>query len=110
MTAHVQGKWLWSAPDGLVLEVVPTQWPDDFEWFAEGPGQRPPQFYDMMASDGITYKSLVVFPVEPWNPADALADKLVSQGYKDLSPIDEETCEHGMSASLCHGPQHYPYD
>lgn len=28
---------------------------------------------------------------------------------KQNHPSNTETCEHGLSAWLCEGPQHYPY-
>jgi len=31
-------------------------------------------------------------------------------GIGDESPMTGETCEHGLDAGLCEGPQHYPMD
>lgn len=40
---------------------------------------------------------------------DSLGDELLAFEML-LHPADFETCEHGLSANLCYGPQHYPLD
>lgn len=105
---------LWSVPEGnfagQLVELRPAPWPDDFEWFAEGPGQRSPQFYDLALKDGTIVRSTVVFPCEPWSPYDAISDKLRAEGYERQDHPDDrhDVCEHGLSANLCSGPNHYP--
>lgn len=36
--------------------------------------------------------------------------EFIDQGYRRIIEKLYPTCEHGMSAHLCSGPQHYPYD
>ena len=102
---------------GIAAILTPAPFPDgpdgdDFEWFAEGPGQRPPQFYEMRSVvTNEVVESFVVYPVEPWSPYDAAYDKLVSWGWtRHGGDPEPETCEHGLSANLCAGPGHYPAD
>lgn len=40
---------------------------------------------------------------------DSLGDELLAFEML-IHPTDFELCEHGLSANLCHGPQHYPPD
>jgi hypothetical protein len=40
---------------------------------------------------------------------DSLGDELLAFDML-IHPTEYETCEHGLSASLCCGPQHYPMD
>ncbi len=102
--------WNWRTDSGLVVEVEPIRWPADFEWYADQPGQRPPQFYRVFGRRGEPVEDIVVHPVEPWSAYDAVGDKLRARGWEDLAPQDDATCEHGLSASLCAGPEHYPMD
>jgi len=77
--------WHWRTDDGRIVDVVPTGWPDDFEWFAEGPGQRPPQFYEVRELGKIkATDTFAVYPVEPWSAYDAASDKLRGWGWTDL--------------------------
>jgi hypothetical protein len=55
-----------------------------------------------------------VFHVDPNNnltreELDSLGAELLAFEML-LHPGDFETCEHGLSANLCVGPQHYPMD
>ena len=100
---------LWLSPEGVTATLEPASWPDDFEWYAEGPGQRPPQFYEMRQGAEIL-KEFVVFPYEPWSPYDAAVDRLRGDGWTLTNPPEFRTCEHGMNAELCYGPSHYPMD
>ena len=94
--------WRWRTAGGEVVTVEPTQWPDDFDWYPEGPGQRMPQFYT------VGDRTFPVFPLEPWSPAEALSDLLTSWGWEDLTPQPETLlCDHGLSLDLCSGPNHY---
>lgn len=95
---------------GQLAELVPVLLPDDFEWYPEAPGQRTPQEYHMVLDDGTVIHDFMVFPVEPWSAYDAAVDKLTNRGYKMVGGRVPETCEHGLSADLCYGPNHYPED
>lgn len=111
MTTTTATDWVWITSKGHRVDVVPADWPAEFEWFAEGPGQRPPQFYDLRNLTTGEVAETVVFPYEPWSPADAISDKLRAWGWTDTTTYDDAgTCEHGLSASLCAGPGHYPMD
>lgn len=45
------------------------------------------------------------------DPADASTYAYYEEhGYPTLIDPDEGKCEHGLSASLCAGPSHYPLD
>ena len=55
-----------------------------------------------------------VFYIDPNNNLtrevlDSLGDELLAFEML-LHPGDFEVCEHGLSANLCAGPQHYPMD
>jgi hypothetical protein len=41
---------------------------------------------------------------------DEVEGEFIDQGYKRIIEKLYPTCEHGLSAHLCEGPQHYPYD
>lgn len=114
----------WTDPAGRLAELVavahPTAaplaaegYPEDYEddgWFADFPGQRPPQSYELRSVvDGSVLRSDTVFPVEPWSWYDAIADRLVADGWTPPAPTEAELeeCEHGLSAMLCSGPNHY---
>lgn len=109
---------IWASPTGerCYLRAVRFEIPDDEDyepWYPEGPGQRPPQCYRMVGIiSGATYDEFTVFPVDPWSPCDAASDLLIREGWTPPPPTPEElaTCEHGLSASLCAGPMHYPDD
>jgi hypothetical protein len=103
---------LWTSPDGFVCELVPVPWPDEFEWYADQPGQRPPRFYELTSVDDVFTEERVVYPVEPWSPYDAISDQLIRDGWTGPPPTEEQlaTCEHGLAAWLCAGPEHYPMD
>lgn len=80
------------------------------DWFPEQPGQRPPVEYRIEAVHNARLALReVVFPVEPWSPYDAISDRLVANGFTPPPPTEAEMaqCEHGLSAQLCSGPNHY---
>jgi hypothetical protein len=112
---------VWTAPNGVTVWLEPAAFDpcpdddgcDDEGWFAESPGQRPPQRYLLRSTvTGDVLDDFVVFPVEPWSPYDAASDRLIRDGYQPPTPTAEELaeCEHGLSQQLCAGPGHYPPD
>ena len=107
MTTTTPTAWNWKNQNGAPMTVTPTGWPDGFEWFAEGPGQRPPTFYELRSTRTGATEVMAVFPVEPWSAYDAAGDKLRGRGWSDCSPVDHELCEHGLAAAMCYGPGHY---
>lgn len=109
---------VWTDAEGCQLMLVPTAFPavvaddgddDGFEWYPDGPGQRPPQRYELQLLSGDPIAAHVVFPVEPWTAYDAISDRLIREGF--TPPVSEPVgeCEHGLSIDLCFGPNHY-YD
>lgn len=108
---------IWRSPKGTECYLVPVSWPDGFDWFAEGPGQRPPQFYEMRCvRTGTVVAAPVVYPYEPWSPYDAIHDKAVRAGWERLPhpkdrPFERHYgCPHGLSMDRCYGPGHYEPD
>lgn len=112
----------WRSPAGVPAVLTPytpePYVPDDDEeyydegWYADFPGQRPPQSYRMVTLWGVTVDDFTVFPLDPWSPYDAASDRLVREGWTPPPPTDEELaqCEHGLSLRLCAGPEHYPME
>ena len=101
---------VWVSPKGTPCHLVPVEPPADFEWYAEGPGQRGVWFYEMRhVGTGTVVASPVARPVEPWSPYDAISDKARAAGWRRLAGEGEEDrqCEHGLSLDLCSGPNHY---
>ena len=103
---------IWTDPLGRPAKLIPVGMPDfgDDPWFAEAPGQRPPYEYRIEAAHNSRLAlTRVVFPVEPWNAYDAISDILVRDGFTPPPPTAEDLaeCEHGLSAHLCTGPNHY---
>lgn len=99
---------VWTSPDGRLAALNPIR--STHDWYPEGPGHRPPQTYEMTDDNGDPIESFTVFPVEPWSPYDAAFDRLRGMGWVPPVQEPEPTCEHGLSASLCAGPGHYPMD
>lgn len=107
----------WICPDsGRHAHLIPVPMTADdiddaYEWYPEEAGQRPPQAYEMHVPriDGtkLVIAFFTVFPVEPWSAYDAISDKLRRYGWVQVNPYVPETCEHGLSADLCSGPNHY---
>lgn len=103
--------WTWITERGARATVVPvalhTDDPDP--WYPEQPGDRPPQAYEITVGRAEPFTE-VVYPTEPWSPADAIADRLRALGWQDTTRQPEpELCEHGLSADLCADPiTHYP--
>lgn len=96
---------VWTHDDGSTAELVVAD-TDPGDWFPESPGHRPPVTYELRSA-GVAVGVWTVFPVEPWGPWDALVDLLAREGWRP--PAEEyRTCEHGLSADLCAGPNHYP--
>jgi len=101
---------VWVSPKGTPCHLVPVATPADFEWFAEEPGDRAPQFYEMRhVGTGTVVASPVAWPVAPWSPYDAISDKARAAGWRCLDDEGREDrqCEHGLSLELCSGPLHY---
>jgi len=96
--------WNWMTNEGELARVRPVSI-DLSEWYADDPGQRPPQGYEITI--GATIHQTTVSPYEPWSAADALSDHLHAQGWTDLDAVEPDECEHGLSADLCSGPAHY---
>lgn len=104
---------IWTTPEGVFVELhpVPNHFDDeDGGWFPEEPGQRPPQSYELRDANGSVALAFTVFPNEPWSPYEAASDKLVSWGFAPPASEPDALCEHGLSASLCSGPNHYDYE
>lgn len=114
---------IWVSPAGLPVEIKPVAFepyvPADDEdyfddaWFPEGPDQLPPQRYLIVSlADGAVLDDRTVFPYRPWGPYAAITDIMLSEGYEPPAPTEEELaeCEHGLSAALCSGPNHYGAD
>lgn len=83
------------------------------DWYPDQKGQRPPATYRVEAVHNARLAlTETVLPVEPWNAYDAISDRLVRMGFTPPPPTEAEmaTCVHGLSASLCAGPGHYPMD
>ena len=101
---------IWTSPDGIACELFYVGGVDD--WFPEGPGQRPPARYELRVHGhrDIVVEEHTVFPLEPWSPYDAISDRLIAYGWEPPPSEPEPDCEHGLSANLCHGPNHYPED
>ena len=101
--------WLWQTTKGHIVNVYPVK-TDVSDWFPESPYERPPQTYRI--DNNNTGESILttVFPLEPWSAYDAIGDRLAGWGWTDTTYEDPGTCEHGMSAALCEGPNHYPMD
>ena len=101
--------WLWETTKGHLVNVYPIA-TDLNGWYAEAPGEREPQTYRLdntKTGESITH---TVSPIEPWNAYDAIVDRCVAWGWKDTTYVDPGKCEHGLSADLCAGPNHYPAD
>jgi len=100
---------IWTDPEGRALDLVPVAQDFDDGWYPESPGQRPPQTYHMRDGFGITHAEHTVLPLAPWSAYDAIHDRLQREGWTRDTSNDEpyESCEHGLSASLCSGPNHY---
>lgn len=99
----------WVHPNGLPCKLVPVPTEGDGEWFAEEPGQRPPQSYELRPEvPGLKF-GFTVHPGELWSAYDAISDELVRTGWHRDTANDEpyRECEHGLSADLCSGPNHY---
>lgn len=107
---------IWLDPLGRPAElrhVGLTAYDGDDAWYAEQPGQLHPHTYEVRnVANPRLRLTRVVFPVEPWSPYDAISDLLVRDGWTPPAATVEElaTCEHGLSAQLCAGPNHYPME
>jgi hypothetical protein len=110
----MNGHEVWTDPAGVRAELIPVaNDPElDAEWYPDFPGQRPPRSYELRSGDGSVVRSDTVFPLEPWSWYDAISDRLAADGWSPpaLDPAELEQCVHGLSASLCAGPGHYPSD
>jgi|PlaIllAssembly_1097288.scaffolds.fasta_scaffold00151_3 hypothetical protein len=110
---------IWTTAEGVAAKLLPVDFEpydgDDeefggYEWFPEGPGQRPPQRYVLEAVEtGEIIFDYTVFPYAPWSPYDAIFDVLMKEGFTPPPPTEAELalCEHGMSANGCSGPNHF---
>lgn len=80
-------------------------------WYADFPGQRPPQTYQLteVGRPFDVVDEFTVFPVGGWSWYDAAQDRLLRDGYDGPPPSEEDlaVCEHGLSQRLCAGPNHY---
>jgi hypothetical protein len=115
---------VWTTPAGVAVELravdfepyVPADDEEDcggWEWFPESAGARPPQRYLLVeVATGEVDLDRTVFPYAPWTAYDAISDVLLADGYEPppLTEAELATCEHGLSASLCSGPNHYGED
>jgi hypothetical protein len=110
---------VWTDGHGCQLALVPVAFGESVDelgdedgydgWFAESAGQRAPQRYEMRTLVGFPVEVHVVFPVEPWTAYDAISDRLIREGWTPPVADMVGECEHGLSADLCFGPNHY-YD
>lgn len=122
MTTTVTDQWTWITSKGHSVDVRDAGYFDpaslsdeDAEfyepWFAEGPGQREPRYYDLVnLTTGESVRLCTGVVYEPWTYFDAISDKLKAWGWTDTTLEEPGTCEHGLSAALCAGPEHYPMD
>lgn len=95
----------WRSPTGRLAVLVAV--PGAAEgWYPEGPGQRPPQRYQLIR-DGAVLDDRTVLPLAPWSAFDAVADALHADGWTETAEPDPARCAHGLSLSLCAGPGHY---
>ncbi|QZE10483.1 hypothetical protein SEA_SCOOBYDOOBYDOO_137 [Mycobacterium phage ScoobyDoobyDoo] len=78
--------------------------------FAQSPARTfPVRFYGEAAEDNalafVARRSDLTFFEDDSDPANRIGDEF-TRLLSAIYPL----CEHGMSADLCEGPQHYPYD
>lgn len=76
--------WLFRNGDNevVVAEHAPF---DTSDWYPDEPGQQRPVRYRLTNQTTGEIEHEVVFPLDPWSPADALQDRLHSLGWEDLS-------------------------
>lgn len=83
-------------------------------WYPDFPGERPPQTYQLtrVGNPYDVVAEFTVFPVGGWSWYDAASDRLLRDGYDPPPPTEADlaVCEHGLSARLCSGPNHYGED
>lgn len=77
------GGWDWTRAVGQRTKVI-----------FDGPNA------DSMAADYISRKGHLVIEAEDYNP----------ESFPKVEEALYPSCEHGLSASLCAGPGHYPMD
>lgn len=103
--------WIWIDTDGWPVDVRPVsgagdgyetedgQWVEG--WLPDGPGQRPPQQYQVtwlewsMGIHGIVRSPsreaeyITIYPLEPWSAYDAITDELHRRGWREQAPTTQ---------------------
>ena len=108
-TLQAQGIWVWKTSKDHLIDIYPIATGVE-GWYPESREEREPVTYrldNLTTGESITR---TVYPLAPWNAADAISDVCWKWGWEDTTYVDPGKCEHGLSADLCAGPGHYPAD